>query len=262
MISARHGWMAFICAALMHVLALGLFFAAPSEGAKDKGEQGIEVDLGMLGNLGESLNTTEDVPADPIKELTAEAPPQQEPPKEVSKEPAKEPAKEALQKPEPEPLKQAEVPQPPKQNVALKVKQTARTAKTETKQVQATKQKVSVAEKKISTGVGDAQTTGGNPGAEQTYFALLAATLAKNKRYPTASRRKGEEGVVVLSFVVDRFGLVSAAQIKTSSGFSRLDDAVMRMLKKSKRLPAFPKEMMQAQLLINIPISFELNAMR
>lgn len=262
MISIRHGWLAFMCAALMHMLALGLFFSAPSEGAKDKGEQGVEIDLGMLGNLGEALNTTEDAPAEPIKELVEEEQPQEKP-------------KEEVPPPEPKPIKQAEVPEPPKQEVVLKVKKAPTVEK---KQMQASSRKVPVdsppssqraplsiaetkAHKKISTGVGNAQTTGGNPGAERSYFALLAATLAKNKRYPTASRREGEEGVVVLSFVVDRFGLVSAAQIKTSSGYACLDEAVLRMLKKSKRLPVFPVEMKQAELLINIPISFELKAM-
>ncbi|SIS42342.1 energy transducer TonB [Neptunomonas antarctica] len=263
MIAARHGWLAFICAALLHVLALGLFFAAtPTEGAKDKGEQGVEVDLGMLGNLGDALNTTEELPTERIKEQPKDEPQKPEPERELEREP--------------EPIKQEVVPEPPKQKVALKVK---KAIDTEKKPVQVKSKKAPVdsppsnqqapisisqtkEKKKISSGVSDAQTTGGNPGAERSYFALLAATLAKNKRYPTASRRKGEEGIVLLSFVVDRFGGVSAAQIKSSSGYPRLDEAVLRMLKKSRRLPAFPAEMKQAELLINIPISFELNAMR
>lgn len=257
MIATRHGWMAFICAVLIHVIVLGVFVAAPSQGAKDKGEQGIEIDLGMLGNMGEALATTEDVPAEEKPKEQPKAEPQQ-PETHVEKEP--------------EPIKPAELVEPPKQKVALKVK---KAPDTEKKSVQVTSKRepadsppssqqalTLVAQKKISSGIANAQTTGGNPGAERSYFALLAATLAKNKRYPAASRHKGEEGIVMLSFVVDRFGQVSDAQIKTSSDYSRLDAAVLRMLKKSKRLPAFPAEMKQAQLLINIPISFELQAMR
>lgn len=260
MMATRHGWVAFICAVLIHVIALGVFAAAPSQGAKDKGEQGIEIDLGMLGNMGEALVTTEDLPAEPVEDTPEEQP------------------KEAPQKPEtsvekePEPINAAKVIEPPKQKVALKVKKAPDTekkpmqerSKRVTADAASSNQQVptSVAQKKISSGTANAQTTGGNPGAERSYFALLAATLAKNKRYPAASRRKGEEGMVLLSFEVDRFGQVSDAQVKTSSGYSRLDAAVLRMLKKSGRLPAFPAEMKQAQLLINIPISFELKAMR
>lgn len=43
--------------------------------------------------------------------------------------------------------------------------------------------------------------------------------------YPSASRRRGETGTVVVNFVLGVDGKVERANIKKSSGYDRLDDA-------------------------------------
>jgi protein TonB len=95
---------------------------------------------------------------------------------------------------------------------------------------------------------------------QQTYFTELATMLAMHKRYPVSSRRKGEEGVVKLYFVVDRAGSVLDFRIAESSGFKKLDEAVLRMLKKAQPLPAFPQDMDHSTLEVNVPIVFQLNS--
>src|ERR1019366_9231926 len=47
---------------------------------------------------------------------------------------------------------------------------------------------------------------------------LLLARLQQNKRYPADARARGEQGVVMLSFTVDRSGHVLARSIARSSG--------------------------------------------
>ena len=96
--------------------------------------------------------------------------------------------------------------------------------------------------------------------AQQTYFNLLARTLAEQKRYPSISRRRGEQGVVQLFFVVNRDGKIKASRIDASSGYQRLDQAVVEMLEKAQPLPAFPAEMSQQQLEVKVPIAFELSS--
>ncbi|THK43148.1 energy transducer TonB [Methylophaga sp. SB9B] len=96
--------------------------------------------------------------------------------------------------------------------------------------------------------------------AQQTYFSLLARTLAEKKRYPGISRRRGEQGVVQLFFIVSRDGKIRESRIDASSGFQRLDQAVMEMLEKAQPLPAFPAEMSQQQLEVKVPIAFELSS--
>lgn len=57
-------------------------------------------------------------------------------------------------------------------------------------------------------------------------------------RYPPLSRRMGEEGTVVLRVALDESGAVSDAQVKTSSGFARLDEAALAAIKTWRCQPA------------------------
>jgi protein TonB len=96
--------------------------------------------------------------------------------------------------------------------------------------------------------------------AQQTYFNLLARTLAEQKRYPGISRRRGEQGIVQLFFIVTRNGHIRESRIEASSGYHRLDQAVLEMLEKAQPLPAFPDAMSQQQLEVKVPIAFELSS--
>lgn len=52
--------------------------------------------------------------------------------------------------------------------------------------------------------------------------------------YPSASRRLGEAGSVVILFYVQANGRASEAKIESSSGFPRLDEAAVNCLRKGK----------------------------
>ncbi|WP_126446033.1 energy transducer TonB [Sulfuricystis multivorans] len=56
--------------------------------------------------------------------------------------------------------------------------------------------------------------------------------------YPAIARRLGEEGTVVLRVELDETGAVVSAQVKTSSGFSRLDEAALAAVKTWRCEPA------------------------
>ena len=49
--------------------------------------------------------------------------------------------------------------------------------------------------------------------------------------YPTASRRAGEQGRVVLQVELDKTGRIDSVKVKESSGYKRLDDAGLSALK-------------------------------
>jgi protein TonB len=49
--------------------------------------------------------------------------------------------------------------------------------------------------------------------------------------YPPLSRRLGEEGKLVIRVEMDKNGLISVAQIISSSGFKRLDEAALAAVK-------------------------------
>lgn len=260
MMKRRYWLVAIALATLLHAAGFMAFVRSDDDGAKDTGEQGIEIDLGMLGELGEAKQSEEPEPVEP--EPIEEPEPIVEPEPEVKPEPVKQPepvqpkqqtevkVKKQPEKPKPEPVIKPD-PEPVVEPVkTTPVAKTTTVAKVENSQTSTKKQ---------STGSANAVSTGAQQAAKQSYFSMLAATLAKHKQYPVASRRRGEEGVVKLFFIVDRNGKVLEYRISESSGSRRLDEAVIKMLNKAEPLPAFPADMLQPQLEINVPIAFELS---
>lgn len=67
----------------------------------------------------------------------------------------------------------------------------------------------------------------------------LAAKMVSGSppRYPIESRRKREQGTVVLSVTVGVDGKVSSISVSQSSGFSRLDDAALSAVRKWRWAP-------------------------
>ncbi len=82
--------------------------------------------------------------------------------------------------------------------------------------------------------------------------------LQQYKRYPSEAQSRGEEGVVELSFTVDRNGRVLSRAIVRSSGHRELDNEVMSMIERAQPLPPFPASMPQAKLDLTVPIKFSL----
>ena len=56
--------------------------------------------------------------------------------------------------------------------------------------------------------------------------------------YPARSRRLGEEGVVVLQVELTESGAIASARIRSSSGFTRLDEAALGAVKTWRCTPA------------------------
>jgi protein TonB len=77
--------------------------------------------------------------------------------------------------------------------------------------------------------------------------------------YPALSRRMGEEGRVVLRVLVNERGLPAEVQLKTSSGFSRLDGVALETVKQWKFLPARRGDQSVSAWVL-VPISFSLRS--
>jgi periplasmic protein TonB len=103
-----------------------------------------------------------------------------------------------------------------------------------------------------------ARTKGGTPHVDASWQTELVKHLQQFKRYPTGSQSRGEEGVVLLSFGVDRNGHVLSHQIARSSGFPDLDAEVMSMIERAQPLPVFPPSMVESKLDLTVPIRFSL----
>lgn len=75
--------------------------------------------------------------------------------------------------------------------------------------------------------------------------------------YPPLSRRMGEEGKVILRVQVSAEGLAEAAEIKTSSGSLRLDEAALRTVQRWRFIPAKRGDSPVASSVL-VPIIFKL----
>jgi protein TonB len=76
-------------------------------------------------------------------------------------------------------------------------------------------------------------------------------------QYPPLSRRQREQGRVVLHVLVNAVGRADEVEIRTSSGFSRLDDTARETVKRWKFVPAKRGSEPVAGWVL-IPISFKL----
>jgi len=115
-----------------------------------------------------------------------------------------------------------------------------------------------VEEQKPPTPAMPARVKGGAPQIATSWETNLVKHLQQFKRYPSGAQSRGEEGIVLLSFTVDRTGHVLARQIARSSGHSELDAEVLSMIERAQPLPAFPPSMSEAQLDLTVPIRFSL----
>jgi protein TonB len=103
-----------------------------------------------------------------------------------------------------------------------------------------------------------------SPGSEASRNAiakwrdLVVARLQQHKRYPATAEGRREQGVVTLSFSVDRSGRVLTRSILKSSGVAALDEEVLTMVQRAQPLPAFSPAMMQQSVNLVVPIRFSL----
>jgi len=91
-----------------------------------------------------------------------------------------------------------------------------------------------------------------------SWQTALVRHLQQYKNYPSGAKSRGEEGVVQLSFTVDRSGHVLNRKIVQSSGHPELDNEVMSMIQRAQPLPPFPATMPQAKLDLTVPIRFSI----
>jgi protein TonB len=98
------------------------------------------------------------------------------------------------------------------------------------------------------------------PHIDPSWQTLLFKQLQRFKSYPSGARARNEQGVVKLTFTVDRDGHVLSRQIVTGSGYPDLDAEVLTMVERAQPLPAFPASMTQAQQDFTVPIRFSLTS--
>jgi len=91
------------------------------------------------------------------------------------------------------------------------------------------------------------------------YLAALAAKINRSKYYPLSSRRRGEQGRVVVHFVVQKNGELTDLSIAESSGSRRLDAAAIKTLKRASPFRPIPDSLERDRWSVSVPIAFSLS---
>jgi periplasmic protein TonB len=86
----------------------------------------------------------------------------------------------------------------------------------------------------------------------------LLGRLQRFKRYPDLARSRREEGVVHLTFAMNREGRVITASIARGSGFPELDAETLALVRRAEPFPAPPPEMPGDPLTLTVPVRFSL----
>lgn len=73
--------------------------------------------------------------------------------------------------------------------------------------------------------------------------------------YPDALRGRGERGVVLVGFMMQRDGAVREVWVESSSGSSDLDAAALTTIRKAQPLPIIPSTLPEA-LTMTVPLSY------
>ena len=97
-----------------------------------------------------------------------------------------------------------------------------------------------------------------DPAVKQHYLAALAAQINRRKFYPRAARRLGEEGRVVVHFVIRRNGELTDLRVTESSGSPRLDEAALKTLRRVTPFRPIPEALDRDNWPISVPIAFSL----
>ena len=91
---------------------------------------------------------------------------------------------------------------------------------------------------------------------DANYQGLVAARLARFKRFPAEARRRREQGSALVSFVIDGTGRVTSVRLVRGTGFAALDDEVQAMVRRASPFPPPPRG---TDMTFSAPVSFHLN---
>ncbi len=105
----------------------------------------------------------------------------------------------------------------------------------------------------------ETQSSGLGIGVIARYAGLLKGRLEASMHYPRAARVAGQEGSVVVRFVIDRNGTVLSILLERASGHAILDREAVEMIERAEPFPDMPGEMAGDVLELRVPIAYRID---
>lgn len=89
------------------------------------------------------------------------------------------------------------------------------------------------------------------------YLSQVRIIINEKKFYPPNAKKLGHEGVVIAMIEINRNGVISKIN-SIESEYTTLKHAVEHLLLEEIKLPAFPAEISQSSLEVEVPIHFKI----
>lgn len=91
------------------------------------------------------------------------------------------------------------------------------------------------------------------------YLYELKLLIEQNKLYPAQSRRLGQEGKVIVSFVIQKNGTITDIKITDPAKFPKLNEAALKLIENLKQFNPIPNELKRDLWAIVLPIEYKLD---
>ena len=267
----RPRWTLLLAAALLLHLALVLVFLRDPPPLASVGLESISVEL-VLGadlpaGLAQTPSESESVPSPQAADETpqetevVQTEPEQETPKAVVDPEVTEPEQDkqvepqqtdvAAAEPEPEPKPaETEVAIVPQKPVTPVDEQTKVTEKPREQKKTTPKRAAAAPASAASSGIGQ-----GRSDLNRNYPGMVAAHLARHKRFPAEARLNGSSGTAAITFAIDGGGRVTSVSLARSSGVASLDAETQAMVRRAAPFPAPPSGQAMS---FTVPVNFNL----
>lgn len=96
----------------------------------------------------------------------------------------------------------------------------------------------------------------GRSDASSNYRGMVAAHLARHKRFPADARSRGSQGSATVTFALDGGGRVTNVRLARGSGVASLDQEATAMVRRASPFPAPPGG---RGMSFTVPVSFRIN---
>ena len=90
------------------------------------------------------------------------------------------------------------------------------------------------------------------------YLRRLKRAMERNKTYPPQAKSEGQEGVVIVSFIIQKSGLLTNTQVTMGCLYAQLNNAAKRIPVKIGTFEPIPRILNKSSWAIEVPITYEI----
>lgn len=104
----------------------------------------------------------------------------------------------------------------------------------------------------------EAPVSSANPNALSLYVGGVLQLIERQKKYPPAAQRRGQQGRVLLSLTLNKQGEIVDVRVAEPSAFPDLNDAALEIVRRIRNFPPLPDDLKRAEISLQIPVEYKL----